>query len=414
MTPPSARKPTLLYVACTDHGFGHASRTASVVAEYLKLVPQGSVVFNSGAPEWFLDGAFVQCGAPDWRDRVELRCVPLDCGIVQHDSLRMDLDATLVALETLYEPTTLDIKLSGEAKFLRECGAGLVFADMPPLAAELAARAGIECWMAGNFGWDFIFEDLALQDGRFQNFAERMAADYARVDQLFQLPFSEPMRAFPRRETVGLTGMRPCKSRAEVLQRLGLTETRLSEAPLIVLSFGGLGVQGIPLENMARFNGADAPARTFVSFDRPEDFLTPAGGTDAKQDAGAIASEWPSNLILARQLALRPVDVTPLAERLLGKPGYGGFCEAYRAGTPFFCLERSGFAETPVLLQALQDRFNHRIVTSEEFFARNSKMSNSGAWDFLLDKPIPPLQPQTIPDDGVETIARALAATLQS
>ncbi|NEQ29230.1 MAG: glycosyl transferase, partial [Microcoleus sp. SIO2G3] len=81
----------ILYAAITNHGFGHATRTAAIVAEVQRLAPEILVFMVTTAPRWLLEsyipGDFIH------RPRA------FDVGILQSDSITMDKAATLEKLQ---------------------------------------------------------------------------------------------------------------------------------------------------------------------------------------------------------------------------------------------------------------------------------------------------------------------------
>jgi len=48
-------KRPILYIAITNHGFGHATRTAAVAATIQKLCPDILLMIVSTAPRWLLE-----------------------------------------------------------------------------------------------------------------------------------------------------------------------------------------------------------------------------------------------------------------------------------------------------------------------------------------------------------------------
>ncbi|PIK85874.1 hypothetical protein SYN63AY4M2_05125 [Synechococcus sp. 63AY4M2] len=358
-----AVNPIPLYVAATAHGFGHVTRLAAVVNTLRRQDAQILPIWVTPAPAWLLqrygEGEFVH------------RPRGLDVGVVQPDGLQADLPATLAALKA-FQAGAADL-IREEAEFIRSQGVPLILADVPPIATAIAEAAGIPCWMASNFGWDFIYQDYGPQ---FQPLVAWIRELYGRCQRLFRLPFAEPMAAFPHQEAVGLTGSDPRYSGEEVARRLGLERER----PTVLLTFGGLGLQGLPYERLTDF-----PDWQFLTFD-PK------------------APALPNLQILDGQV-WRPVDVMPLCRWVVSKPGYGTLAEALRCGTPMACVNRSGFAESPLLVEGLRRYGWHRILSPEEFFA--------GSWDFLRDPPHPPQAPEELDRGGNEAIAAAIAAFLR-
>jgi hypothetical protein len=97
---------------------------------------------------------------------------------------------------------------------------------------------------------------------------------------------------------------------------------------------------------------------------------------------------------------VRPLDLMPLAGRLITKPGYSSFCEAFSQGVGIHLVHRTGFAEAPVLEEDLRNHGWHRLLSQEQF--------RRGDWQ--LDEPLTPPRLGPLPLDGAATAARAIAA----
>jgi hypothetical protein len=353
-----------VYFAVSRHGFGHATRVASVAAELARLRPDLRLILNTAAPRWVLDG---------YLDRpFTVRDVPLDAGVAQPDSLTVDLPATLAAARRL-EVRAGDL-VASEAAYLRAAGVRLVVADLPPLAGALAAAAGVPCWGMGNFGWDFIY---GAWGGPFAELAGGYAAAYAGFERLFRLPFHEPMAAFPHVIEAGLTGGSPRGDPAELRRQIGLVVPR---DRCVLLTFGGLGVAGVPYTRLTEF-----AAWQFVTFDANAPNLT--------------------NLVRLDARRIRPVDAMPLCGRIVAKPGYSTFAEAARLGLPIATFARPGFAEAEVLVAGMRRHLPHQIVPLGRFLA--------GDWGFLNQAPEPPTTDRALPTDGSTAIARSIAGSVR-
>lgn len=348
----------VLYIAITNHGFGHAVRAASVAAEIQRLHPEVLLVLVTTAPHWllasYIPGDFIH------RPRA------LDVGVIQADSLKMDLTATLEKLRDIQSHQRTII--ASEVNFIRQNRVGLILADIPPLATLIAKAANIPCWMMSNFGWDFIYRDWG---GEFIEIADWISQCFGKCDRLFRLPFYEPMSAFTDIIDVGLTGGTPRYSTAEMRSHFHLT---VAPEKTILLTFGGLGLQAIPYHNLQQF-----PDWQFITFDRQAPHLP--------------------NLITITDLKYRPVDFMPVVGRIVSKPGYSTFAEALRLNLPIVSLTRQGFAESPLLISGIQDYSQHQIISPEEFFGHS--------WDFFHQPVQAPRQSQPIAKDGNQAIAQA-------
>lgn len=322
-----------LYTAITNHGFGHATRTAAVLAELQQRSPDIKLIIATTAPRWlleeYIEGDFI------YHPRV------FDVGVIQIDSLQVDREATLNVWQQIYDKQA-DL-IEAEVKFLQENQVDLILGDIPPMVAEIAKAAKIPCWMAGNFGWDFIYRDWG---GKFIELADRLSETYSHCDRLFRLPFAEPMGCFSNIEDVGLTGAKPRHSAEYLRKKFNLD----SDRPTALLTFGGLNLQSIPYQNLAKF-----PDWQFVTFDRD-------------------APDLP-NLTKANGDRLRPVDLMVVCDRIVTKPGYGTLAEAMRVGIPVICLTREGFLEAETLIAGVKNYAKHLIISPQEFYESD--------WSFL-------------------------------
>ncbi len=364
----------LIYVAVTSHGFGHATRSASVVATLQKLWPSLLPIMVTRAPRWLLDSYLEQDFV--YRPR------SLDVGVVQGDSLLIDRTAPLDQLREIR--TQARSIMPTEVDFIRQMAEKtgqvvLILADLPPLAAALGRATGIPCWAMGNFGWDFIYQDWGEP---FATEVNWIRDQFGQCDRLFRLPFHEPMAAFPQITDVGLTGGTPKFSDDDLRDRL-----RIPNCPkerTVLLTFGGLGLDAIPYDRLSYFTDWH-----FITFDRNAPDLPNLTRITDPTDPTRATRDY------------RPVDLLPLCGKVVSKPGYSTFAEACRSGTPIISIERQGFAEAPILLAGLRDYAYHQVIDGAEFF--------EGDWTFLKDDPTPPrLGPDQLEKDGNGAIARAI------
>lgn len=353
----------ILYLAITNHGFGHTTRMAAVAAEIQRRCPGILLILVTTAPRWLLEsylpGDFI------------LRPRALDIGVIQGDSLQMDKPATLEKLRHLRSHQASLI--AAEVNFIQQNRVGLILGDIPPLLGPIARAAQVPCWMIGNFGWDFIYRAWG---GEFVELADWIADCFAQSDRLFRLPLHEPMSAFSSITDVGFTGGTPRYAVGELQAKLGL-ETPIERT--VLMTFGGLGLEQIPYHNLQRF-----PDWQFITCDRNAPEL--------------------QNLLKLSGQEYRPVDLMPLCDRVLSKPGFSTFSEACRTRTPLVSITREDFAEAPVLTAGVQQYLPHRILSPAEFF--------EGDWWWLLQPLQPPLQSYPEGLDGNGAIAEAVLSFL--
>lgn len=360
-----------LYVAVTNHGFGHAVRVATVINHLQEICPEISIIMTTTAPRWLLEsyisGDFIH------------RPKAFDVGVIQADSLNMDLDLTLQRLEQIFADS--ESLIEEEARFIQENQVGLILADIPPLATKIAKKAGIPCWMISNFGWDLIYR--AFGD-KFTNIADQIAECFSQCDRLYRLPLHEPMSAFTNIIDVGLTGGKT-RYDSEILRNHFKIHDDLDKT--VLLTFGGLGLETIPYDNLQDF-----PDWQFITFDKFAPVLPNLINAVNQSDRG-------ENYQFQGKY-LRPVDFMPLCGQVVSKPGYSTFAEALRLDTPIISLQREGFAETPFLLEAIQDYSKHLIINNQDFF--------QGSWDFLHQPLKSPRTNIKLDKFGTEVIAQAI------
>jgi hypothetical protein len=349
----------VVYFAITNHGFGHAVRVAAVAAELKRLNPKIVLIIATSAPRWlfesYIEGDFIH------------RVRSFDIGVVQSDSLHMDLDATLEILTSLEKKQ--DSIIASEASFLKTNRVSLVLGDIPPMLALIAKAANVPCWMMSNFGWDLIYQQWGE---RFQASVDWITSCYRQCNHLFRLPLHEPMSSFSSCIDVGLTGGNPKYSMSELREKFDLKQP--TERTSLII-FGGLGLEFVPYHTLSNF-----PDWQFITFD---------------SNAPKI-----DNLRFIAEHQYRPVDFMPLCSQVVSKPGYGTFAEAIRLDIPIVTIQRSDFAETPFLLEGLQDYSQHRILDNKNFFLGN--------WEFLEEPLDKPRSQKKLAIDGSELIAKSI------
>lgn len=349
----------MLIVACiSSHGFGHGSRSASVLSQLLRLRPHWRLVLSTALPERFLQTAF---GPTPY----EHRPCQWDVGVVQADALGSDSAATLSALEAL--EIRLPDQLDREVAWLSAQGEPLlVLGDVPPAAALLAARLQVPLVWLASFGWDSIYEPLGEA---FTPWVEHCRSLYRQGELLLHCPLDLPMAWGIPSHRIGLTAGEPRLNGAALAREYQLPPER---DRCVLVSFGGLGYALDP----------DLPKRW------PEHVFL---GHDPQ-----LAS-LPNGRELAP--AVRPLELMAHCGRLITKPGYSSFCEAMTYGVGIHLVERHGFAEAPVLQTALQRHGWHRLLSREQF----------ACGDWQLDQPLLPPTAGPLPTGGALKAAELLA-----
>lgn len=352
----------LFYVS--GHGFGHATRIAALIQAVCARTDR-VVAVRSEAPHWIFS-----MRAP----QVHYSSAPIDVGLVQASGLDLDLPASLAAHEAF--GARWEDAIEREARWIAQSGAELVVADIPALAFAAAQRAGVRAVGVSNFGWDWILDAYTTEEPRWAPIVERHRNAYATADQLFRLPLSGNMSAFPRITDVPLLVNRSSLDVEECRQAAGIAAGERRR--VVLVSFGGLGQSSV-----AAGAAADLDGYLFIGVGpRPLDF----------------AGDW---------LALPGTDAIPheqlicAADAILGKTGFSTVAEVLAHQRRFLFLARENFRENEILVRALTRRGGALEMPRTDF--------TSGRWRPQLDALFeqPPLGPPP-PTDGAEQIAIAL------
>ena len=322
----------MLAVYVSGHGFGHSTRTAEVLRAVRERDPALAITVCTSAPAFLFEGVVA---AP-----LSVRRVACDVGLVQKDALVIDEEGTAAAWRAFV--AGWPARVAGEAAWLREAGARLVVGDIPPLAFAAAREAGVPSIALGNFSWDWIYGHLA---GRVPALAEAAAharRAYAAAERLLRLPFAGDTGAFRLVEDVPLVARKPGVGKAEARRRLGL-----DARPVVVLSFGGVGVPGLKLAAFAGLTGY-----RFLLTGQTGEGTAP--GNLERVAAGRLEAA-----------GLGYVDLVGAADVVVTKPGYGIVTDCVGAGTRLVYTARGDFPEYPIMV-AEMPRYLPCVFASNE------------------------------------------------
>ena len=318
----------------SGHGFGHSTRTAEVLRAIRERDPSLPIAVVTAAPERLYREAIP--------GHLVHRPVACDVGLVQRGALLIDEAATLEAWRTFRRDQPA--RVAREAAWLREWDARVVLADVPPVAFDAAAEAGVPAVGLANFSWDWIYRHLASRQPGLGEAAADCAASYGRASLLLELPFAGDLSAFPRRERIPLVARRPRLPREEARRRL-----RLPERPAVLLSFGGLGLPGFDPAVLAGLSAYEFLASP----------PTPPGPPN-------LRVLGPEDLAAA---GLGYADLVAAADVVVTKPGYGIVSDALAARTRMVYTERGDFPEYPILVEGLSRWIPSRYVSNEDLAA---------------------------------------------
>lgn len=319
----------------SSHGFGHSTRAMEVIAH---LPGHISVSIVTAAPEWLFRHYLTR--------PFQYRKLDHDCGVVQPDSLGIDAGATYARWEALLE--SYPQMAQNELAFLEEQNACLIVGDISPFAVAVAQAADLPCTIIANFCWNWIFEGYQDEVPGFRRIIETISDYYGKTDCLLRTPLSGDLSVFPRILDIPMIVRTAKKSRQDMRQEWGVSD----EQPVALLSFGGLGVNGVKPEALSRY-----PHWKFLTFD-------------------AIFKGIANVVYLDPQSIYHP-DLVNAADLVIAKLGYGLNTECIAHQTPMAYVPRHGFREYGVLEQQTSLQLPMLKIETDLFF--------QGNWDAIDD-----------------------------
>lgn len=349
------------------HGYGHGVRSCDIINAINRLYPDVSVTVVTDLPVPFLRNRLAS-------EANAFRPGSFDVGMVQLDSIRVDVPATLERVRDLLARRSE--LLAAEEHFLREHDVSAVVADIPAIPLEAACRAGIPAVAVGNFSWDWIYSEFAEKDPRWQPVVRGFEQAYAQTDLLLRLPFADRMAAFPRIADIPLVAT-PGRNRRTELARL--TGCR-PEKTWILLSFTALELDGEALDHLERL--ADYEFFTV----RP--------------------LEWKRrNIHPVNREEVPFSDVLASADVVISKLGFGLMSECVVNRKPLIYADRSDFREYHVLLDGVKRYLRNVHLPAEQLYRGDL----GGALRTIQSAPQPP---ETLAGAGAEVAARRITALL--
>jgi len=348
----------------TGHGYGHAVRSSQVIRSLISARPDLRIHVRTMAPSWL------------FHESVKYHRQSIDVGIRQPDSLSMGLAETLEACRALHQ--TFPKLIDQEVEFIKSEQIKLVGGDVPPLCFEIAARVTVPSVAVTNFTWDIIYRAYLREYPDFLPIVEEIEGCYRKAGLALTLPYPCDMNSFPRREPIPWVARVSSLSKEQARAKFKLP----ASATIILLSFGGLGLERLPWEKLRRLG---------------DFFFIATGKTDISDD----------NLLVLPDEQRQYEDLVRAVDVIVTKPGYGIVADAIAHQLPMLYTDRGEFPEYPRLVEALRD------CATAEFIPQNELLSGNIApyLQMLLDKP--PNWP-AVALNGAEVAAEKILELLES
>ncbi len=356
----------------SGHGFGHASRTIEVINAWLARQPDLRVIVRTSAVRWLFERTVrdgLKIGPPRADPGVFFETVDVDPGMVQVDSLRLDVDKSVQRARAFM--TNFARYVAAEAAWLQSVGARLVVADVPPLGVAAAHRAGVPAVVLSNFTWDWIYSAYPGTG----DIAAAMGEAYAGATLALRLPMHGGFDTFRSIVDVPFIARRSARAPEETRRRLGLP----LDQQLVLVSFGGYGLGELNLEALGALDGFVV----IVSGHAQHSSGLP------RLPLGRRGSVLPFDEVGMYAAGFRYEDLVRAVDIVVSKPGYGIIAECLANDTALLYTPRGHFIEYDVLVAAMPRFLRVARIDHADLFA--------GRWGgplaALVAEPDPPERP---------------------
>jgi hypothetical protein len=351
----------------TPHGFGHASRSAAVMAALSERTPGIRFELFTTCPRRIFEASLAaDFGYHRWAS---------DIGLVQTSPLAEDLTATCRQLDSMlpFDPATVD-RLS---RRIRELRCRLVICDIAPLGIVTARAAGLPSVLVENFTWDWIYDGYLEAAPGLQPHIEYLSRIFRQTDYHIQTrPLCRPVAgSFQAAPISRRARSAPDKIRA----RLGIDRTD----KMVLVSMGGV------------------PDRFDFLSRLPDDI----GAVLVVPGADGRSSPHPGVRLLPTHSSFYHPDLMVAADALVAKSGYSTIAEAYQCGLPFGYVRRPQSPESDALEKFITGQMTGMAITPQAYA--------DGSWiadlPRLLDIPRAAAQPE----NGDDTAAGIIQSILE-
>lgn len=318
----------LYYV--TGHGYGHAVRSNLVIQALANASPDLEIHVRTTAPSWLFHSP---------QHPVVYSSEAIDVGILQRDSLDMDLAATLDACRQLHDRTPGLVQQ--EIDFIKTHGIQLILSDIPPLAFEIAARAEIPSLAVTNFTWSWIYRGYLKAFPGFLPLVEEMEYCYRQATLGLTLPYPGDLQVFPKQDEIPWLARVSSLDKSEAKAAFGLPNS----VPIVLLSFGGLGLQRLPWQKLREMR---------------EYFFVTTGAEMVRRE---------ENLLTLPITQHHYQDLVRAADVIVTKPGYGIVADALAHRLPVLYTDRGEFPEYPYLVRALNELGHAQFIEQDDLLS---------------------------------------------
>lgn len=350
--------PTIAFFI-TPHGYGHATRSAAVMAAIEQRLPNVRFeLFTTTPSEIFKDSIQSDFG---------YHPLVSDIGMVQTSPLAEDADATRCQLDK-WLPFHQEL-VGKAASQIKTLDCALVVSDISPVGIVAAQHAGLPSVLVENFTWDWIYQSYLSKAPGLQTHIDYLNDVFGQADHHIQtIPICRPM---PNALHVSPVSRKPRLGRMATRRRLNISD----DAKMVLVSMGGV-------------------PSTFEFLERLPDKLSlhiviPGADTAVSPHERVI--------LLPKHSGFFHPDLMEAADVLVGKAGYSTVAEAYHAGIPFGYICRPDFPESAHLERYIRDHLPAKAIDPESY--------HNGQWIHTLQSLLSASRTPKQTENGADAVA---------
>lgn len=206
----------------SDHGYGHAARSISIIKSLINYYEDLHVTVNCSYPlQFVIDNLVNEKG-------VKFRRVRNDFGYYTDENLDIDKDKTKNLLDL--ELNNIDSYINSEKQFCKKKDIDLIVSDISYKPFEVADQVDIPSIGISNFTWWEVYKDL-FGDTEELNQIKEM---YEKADLGLFLPMETDFSPFSEDEKIGLVSRESTRSYSHMRNILDHNKNK----SLIYFSYG--------------------------------------------------------------------------------------------------------------------------------------------------------------------------------
>lgn len=313
----------------SSHGFGHAARAAAVMQAVSEIDASVHFEIFTTVPSWFFQDSLTAS--------FTYHCLLTDIGLVQKTAFQADLNQTIRSLD---EFIPISASLVAEiSTTLKKLNCILIICEISPMGILVGKEAEIFSVLVENFTWDWIYQQYASTDKRFNRHIDYLQSVFDAADYHIQ---TDPVCS--RNSVDLLTAPVSRKGRApadKIRKDLDLP----SVSKMVLITTGGIPQSYNFVEKLR-------PLREIS-------FVMPGAGPELSIQNNVIT--------LPHHSAFYHPDLVNASDAVVGKIGYSTLAEVYHAGVPFGYVARSNFRESASMVEFIQKQMSGMAVDESDF-----------------------------------------------